>query len=134
MNWDRDITKPLLLTIVAGILAGVAGVVYLLNSSGGGRDARKAEGEQLMGSARDASRVGYGKNGSCEEAEVALKSAAGGFMGSYYYVLPQLISVNQKTARIECVPKPGIEGPTGYMEFSWESGYTTVHWSDEEHP
>jgi hypothetical protein len=132
LNWNRDITKPLLVTSGLGLLACLAALAIFIARTPAphGRDARKAEGEQLMGAARDACRIAYAKHDSIEAARARLAQAKEEFGGEYYYVSPTLVRIDEKTWRVDCIPTGGT-GPSGYLTFRWDTGNSEYGWSDE---
>ncbi|MCZ7605279.1 MAG: hypothetical protein M5U25_04260 [Planctomycetota bacterium] len=121
-----------------GILAVVVvGMLLLLlipiSGHGGSRDARRAEGEQLMGSARDFCRVQHNKGKSFEEVHAALEQevATSAFAGKYYGVEARIVRLDAGTARIYVYPTNRGDG-FGSIDFKWDTGESTIRWEQTE--
>lgn len=94
----------------------------------GGRDARCAEGHQLLGSARDFLRVKYA--GKYKLTSEAMNSwyeevGKGQFAGEYYTIEPRLVIIDESRARIYAHPTTHGE-PVLCMEFEWRSGNSNL--------
>lgn len=110
----------LIVVVIVGILALAA--IPLITSNT--RDARRAEGEQLMGAARDHLRVQYSKTGSATGPTVNLASAGvNAFQGEYY-------DVNVYTPATPSVTADALgSGDTdGLMSWLWGSGNSSISW------
>jgi hypothetical protein len=131
MNWGRDITKPLVVGIVLLLVVAVSSPLWirLLPGSHGGRDARKAECSQLLGSARDHCRMAYAKSGSIEEAQKSLAANIDQFQGSYYEVRPVLSQWREGWVRLDAYPA-GSSGAIGHMDFKFETGESDFIWDE----
>ena len=124
---ERDITKPLLWTLIGLIVAAIVALAAIPLMSTSGRDARRAEGEHLMGAARDACRTAYVKHGKVEDARAALRDQLQDFEGKYYSVAGELEILDQERARVKAMPH-GADQPIGYMEFDWSTGESNIAW------
>ncbi|MCB9894780.1 MAG: prepilin-type N-terminal cleavage/methylation domain-containing protein [Planctomycetes bacterium] len=110
----------LIVVVIVGILALAA--IPLITSNT--RDARRAEGEQLMGSARDFCRVEYSKNGnaSAVTAPFGVQVANGAFAGKYYSV-----NTYATTPSVLATASSTSDG-NGLMTWVWASGNSTISW------
>lgn len=99
----------------------------LVTSSGG--DGRRAEGDQLLGSARDFARVEYSKSGEFGNVQESFQQrvANGEFEGCYYSLGSIVVPIGKDRARIYVYPTHPGERP-GYIEFEWRSGNSEIHW------
>ena len=97
--------------------------------------ARMAEGEQLLGSARDYSRVEYSKTGAVDAvAEKFPEFVEGGdFEGKFYHV--KVLHADMENcsydAAIETHPQTDGEA-WGLMLFHWASGRSKVEWFESK--
>jgi|SRR5690606_39992530 len=111
----------LIVVVIVGILALAA--IPLITSNT--RDARRAEGEQLMGAARDHLRVQYSKTGSVGPTCTLASAGAGAFVGKYF-------EVDTFTAATPSVTANNLTGSAsdgaGTMAFQWASGTGTITW------
>lgn len=115
--------------MILGILAVIAAPAITTNT----RDARRAEGEQLLGSARDYLRVSYARTNSDRDAFAAFtqQAASGEFDGIYYNVdrMPRLSSSPGYDAELTCSPTPKAHDPSrGFMVFRWQDGAAQISW------
>ncbi|MEZ5992524.1 MAG: prepilin-type N-terminal cleavage/methylation domain-containing protein [Planctomycetota bacterium] len=118
----------LIVVVIVGILALAA--IPLITSNT--RDARRAEGEQLLGSARDALRVEYSKTNTAPATPFAPASMTQtNFTGSYFKV-----DAAYGTAAggfDQAVKAVGIAAGNpdgvGTMSFLWSSGNSTITWA-----
>jgi hypothetical protein len=96
-----------------------------------GRDARSAEAEQLLGSARDFCRVEFSKTGDASTVVEALQEEVdrGTFRGKYFGVEARMVAVNSDTARVYAFPASPSDG-FAMMEFHWKSGHSRFEWHD----
>jgi hypothetical protein len=90
------------------------------------REARRAEGEQLMGSARDATRVQYSKTGT-SPARLSQFTQLYMFEGEYYRV-DDNIQATSANATITCSPIMTATDGKGRIEFAWATGESKVRW------
>ncbi|MCB9894186.1 MAG: hypothetical protein H6839_07050 [Planctomycetes bacterium] len=97
------------------------------------RDARRAEGKQLLFSARDAARIEYSRTG-VNPGTFSSFSNPGDFAGMYYSVDDPIKATGISTrsggtssAEITCTPRSISDG-RGRVEFEWTSGGGTVVW------
>lgn len=117
------------LPMLLGILAVIAAPAITTNT----RDARRAEGEQLLGSARDYLRVEYAKSGRDRDAFMAfmLKASGGDFDGLYYTVdrTPGRARRAGYDAEVSCSPTEKAHDPSrGFMVFRWQDGSSQTEW------
>jgi hypothetical protein len=96
------------------------------------RDAPRAEGEQLLGAARDMLRTEHSRTDDAGQMKAAFKKAVrhGDFKGSYFNVSNWVVPTSETGARIYVYPDDPARG-IGYMDFEWESGSSEVHWEEE---
>lgn len=128
LRWLLSTVQGVLtLALLAFILILLA--LPLVSNGGGGRDARRAEAEQLIGSARDFCRVQQGKDKRFEEVHAALEQevATGSFAGKYYGVEARIVRLDAETARIYVYPTSRADG-FGSMDFKWATGESTIQW------
>ena len=127
----------------------ICGVVFILCPIGGifvlaaiplvasnTKEARKAEGEQMMGMARDAARVEYSKTGSNPGTFSSFMSTFE-LSGIYYNIDDPIRDVTTsgpagfgggyKKAEITCTPVTPSDGK-GRCEFSWADGNSQIRW------
>jgi prepilin-type N-terminal cleavage/methylation domain-containing protein len=123
----------LIVVVIVGILALAA--IPLITSNT--RDARRAEGEQQLGAARNFIRVEFSRAGgwttgpgSAQEKWVT-EHQSGAFDGQYFAIEITGIDVNDPPAdsEVETVSKTGNDG-TGTMTFQMGSGSSTIVWAD----
>lgn len=127
-GWAIALIVCAVLVIPVGILALAA--IPLITSNT--RDARRAEGEQLMGTARDYLRVEYSKSGMESEAFRAFSSMAstGAFDGLYYNVdrTARPVSSPSFDAEVTCSPVKGQSDGHGQNQFRWADGSSQTTW------
>lgn len=125
---------------IALIIGGVAlfilpifalAAIPLITSNTG--EARQAEGEQLLNSARDYLRIEYSKTMEDRDAFAAFATyhRSGAFDGQYYRVdpTPTLVRGGRYNAQITCSPTPAAAGgKRGQMQFAWVSGESELTW------
>jgi len=111
---------------MVGILALAAVPILIQNT----RDARRAEGEQLLGAARDVCRAEYARSGSAATvaAEFTKQVAAGGLDGKYFKIetFGDTSSVGGMDAFVRT--DSAADG-TGTLDFTWESGQAQFTWT-----
>lgn len=110
----------LIVVVIVGILALAA--IPLITSNT--RDARRAEGEQLMGAARDFCRVTYSKTGSAANvsAPFTAEVATGAFDGEYFEVQTYVPATPQLNAT-----STGTD-TAGNITWQWASGNSAIAW------
>jgi prepilin-type N-terminal cleavage/methylation domain-containing protein len=114
----------LIVVVIVGILALAA--IPLITSNT--RDARRAEGTQLLGSARDFCRVTYSKNGAWDATAVAAYAAevgTGAFDGEYYNVTAPVASSTAVGCIISATALSASDGD-GSCGFRWASGESNI--------
>jgi prepilin-type N-terminal cleavage/methylation domain-containing protein len=122
MKKGFTLIELLIVVVIVGILALAA--IPLITSNT--RDARRAEGEQLLGSARDATRVQYSKNGTAPATISSFQTLAG-FEGKYFKIV-DTITATATTGAISTNAGAGSDG-TGTITFQWASGQSTIVWA-----
>lgn len=114
----------LIVVVIVGILALAA--IPLITSNT--RDARRAEGEQMMGSLKGQARVGFAKTGAAPATLTAAGVAATERAGKYFDVNDAITVVTANvSASISAVPKTASDG-TGTCTFNWSGGDGTFAW------
>jgi hypothetical protein len=95
------------------------------------QQARMAEGEQLLGGARNIARVGYAKHGDADGASTEFEAQIeeGYFDGEYYVVrnLHPELKASEYDAAIEAHPQTEGDG-WGIIKFKWASGESEIIW------
>ncbi|MCB9894812.1 MAG: prepilin-type N-terminal cleavage/methylation domain-containing protein [Planctomycetes bacterium] len=115
----------LIVVVIVGILA-LAAIPLVTNST---RDARRAEGEQMMGAARDFCRAEYAKTGNTSDVATAfgVQAANGAFSGQYYSVAS--FSASSTVAGMDASVQTNVAADgQGRMDFTWESGTAAFSW------
>jgi hypothetical protein len=90
------------------------------------REARRAEGEQLMGSARDLCRVQHQKAGTAPKRLSAI-SRPGEFIGLYYQIDDAIESTSTQ-GKLHCSPMQSPSDGRGHIEFKWQDGSSSIRW------
>lgn len=127
MNRNRKgftLIELLIVVVIVGILALAA--IPLITSNT--RDARRAEGEQLLGSARDAARVEYSKTNTDTAVLAALAADATAFTGSYFTVGTGAWGTAAAGYDRALATNTTADG-TGTISFLWSSGSSTIIWT-----
>jgi hypothetical protein len=127
-NW---IVLGVLFTTFCGLPGGFVGIHLLLTPPGHGRDARKAEGVQLMQSAANFFRVEYSRTKDFAEASEKFRQEreSGAWSGDYYSVDPVVFELSGEfDFEITCSPSDGWTEGKGHMAFSRSSGNSTFWW------
>ncbi len=115
----------LIVVVIVGILALAA--IPLITSNT--RDARRAEGEQMLGSLKGQARVGFAKTGSEPATLTAAGVAASERNGKYFTVADAITVVAAGvSASIQAAPKTASDG-TGTCTFNWSGGDGTFVWA-----
>jgi hypothetical protein len=92
--------------------------------------ARMAEGEQLLGSVRDATRVQYSKTGVAPKKISDFQKLAS-FEGEYYAIEDTVYKVSDQEAAV--FVKPGDAADAwGLLVFEWASGNSSIEWFETE--
>lgn len=98
-------------------------------------EARAAEGEQLLGAARDACRVEYAKTGSVDSVTKGFNRyvADGNFDGEYYEVKKYIKELpgSDYDAAVTAHPKTESD-PWLLIKFKWASGNSDIIWFDDK--
>ncbi|MBZ0135047.1 MAG: hypothetical protein K8I27_01585 [Planctomycetes bacterium] len=96
------------------------------------RDARRAEGEQLLGSGRDMARIEYSKKGaapvSFSRFEMPIQPSM--LTGKYYRVDDAIHAKPGGSAEITCTPQQTMSDGTGRLEFVWSHGMGQIRWDN----
>jgi prepilin-type N-terminal cleavage/methylation domain-containing protein len=121
----------LIVVVIVGILALAA--IPLITSNT--RDARRAEGEQLLGSTRNQARVAFARLGDGLTGKLTDTYAVGGaniqpteLVGQYFGVVDATLDGASQTQVLQADPGLGNNGNdgdgVGVMEFVWATGAT----------
>ena len=112
------------------MILGILAVIMMPAITSNTRDARRAEGEQLMGMARDFTRVAYSKTGDANQAFQIFEvdRSKGLFDGTYFNVDSVGHSTGAFDARVTCVPTQSVSDGHGSMEFRWTDGSNQIRW------
>lgn len=110
--------------IIVGILALAA--IPLITSNT--RDARRAEGEQLMGSMRNHARVAYSKYGQPFDSLADAGITEDDRLGRYYAVNDEIGLEIPIHGEITCTPLESSTDGNGNMLFEWDSSAYQIHW------
>lgn len=103
----------------------------------GGRDARRAEGEQMLGSLKNQARVAMAKadsppwtlTGALEDGGCNVDTAE--LEGKYYMVDPRIELLPDGTARLRAYPRAdNKDQAAGYLTFTWGGGDGRFQWMD----
>lgn len=112
-------------TVGAIVLAAVLFSVFFTRDSVS--DARRAEGQHLMGTARDTLRVHFGKTGE-RPKRLSDVLHLEDFRGDYYVVDDELIEISDESATISCTPLVDPKDGRGFLQFEWKNGNASVRW------
>lgn len=114
----------LIVVVIVGILALAA--IPLITSNT--RDARRSEGEQMMGSMKSQARVAYSKTGAAPATLTVCGVAAAERTGKYYTVA-DAIAAGQGgyAARVTANPVTASDG-VGNLDFNWSGGDGAFTW------
>jgi hypothetical protein len=116
----------------------VLGILLLPLVTSNTRDARRAEGEQVMGVARDSARVQYSKTGQ-NPGKFSSFMSTYELSGHYYNIddpirdittggrSPSGFGGGHAKAEITCTPVTPSDGK-GRCEFSWSDGNSQIRW------
>jgi len=119
----------LIVVVIVGILALAA--IPLITSNT--RDARRSEGEQMMGSMKGQARVAFAKNGAAPTTLVGPIDtggsgvSAGELTGQYYTVTDAVAAGTGFDASISATANNGTDG-TGTHNFDWAGGNGDFVW------
>lgn len=117
----------LIVVVIVGILALAAIPLITANT----RDARRSEGEQMMGSMKGQARVAYSKNGTAPASLTVAGVAPAERSGQYWNVTDAITSSGNAatdTGTISVTSK-GSDGP-GSHTFTWGGGSGSFSWSN----
>ena len=121
--WALIICGLLFVFMIVGIFALAA--IPLITSNT--RDARRAEGEQLLYGARDFARVEFSKMGK-NPGSFSSAGSPNDFDGKYYSVDDRIQDLSREKARITATPTTASDGK-GTLDFPWASGGGRVKWN-----
>lgn len=115
----------LIVVVIVGILALAAIPLITQNT----RDARRAEGEELLGSIRNQVRAAYSKTntspGTCANAGVDTNQRTG-----QYFTVDDAIGGSGATGSLVAQDNPSNDNDgDGTMTFNWASGGSSIAWS-----
>jgi prepilin-type N-terminal cleavage/methylation domain-containing protein len=120
------LVEILIVVIIVGILSLAAIPLVTTNT----RDARRSEGEQMLGGARDFCRTQYAKTGDATSVGAAFTAeiATGSFTGEYFNVVTynSASGVGGMDANVQT--NASADG-TGTLDFAWESGVSQFTWT-----
>lgn len=98
-------------------------------------EARRAEGEQLMGSLKGLARVTYAKLGRHQDIQTLTGPVGAGGCGASpmelagrYYSVDDRVLATQRGAKLTARPNIGTNGGNGYLEFDWAGGDGRYTW------
>ena len=97
----------------------VVALIPVFNMSG--RNARMAEGMQLLGEARNQARVAYGQKSFKPRGLSEPHTGGVTLHGRYYRLVDVVVFPHESGGRIYAVPKDYFN-PTIRMDFNWNSG------------
>ncbi|MEZ5992239.1 MAG: hypothetical protein R3E76_07780 [Planctomycetota bacterium] len=122
---------PLRRAFLWGALFGTLGVfalplVPVFNTSGGGRDARKAEAIQLSSSARDVARISFAHSKEFNPLLIigtteSVKPLPDDFHGKYFATINVVSYISPEESAIYSIPASN-EQPVMRQRFRWISG------------
>jgi len=114
----------LIVVVIVGILALAA--IPLITSNT--RDARRAEGEQMMGSLKGQARVSFAKTGTAPATLTVAGVNAAERQGKYFNVSDTVTVVTANvSARLQADPATTSDG-TGTCTFNWSGGDGSFSW------
>lgn len=113
------------------VIGGVCGLLPVLvlafiplgNTSG--RNARQAEGQQLLGSARDSARVWSAKGEGKPRTLRGVLRGEGPMQGQFYRIVDVVALPHMGGGRIYAVPLD-YYNPTMRIDFDWKSGRSEI--------
>lgn len=120
--WALIICGIVVVLMIVGIMF-LAAIPLMTSNS---RDARRAEGEQLMGSAKGEARVAYSREGEAPDTFSSI-GALHVLQGRYYSVDDRIQTLGGDQARITCSPTESGDSK-GSHEFHWNSGQGKLYW------
>lgn len=100
------------------------------------RDARRAEGEQMLGAMKDLARVTYSRLGRHQDIQTLTGPVGQGGCGASpfeltgkYYTVEDRVVGNPTHGKLTANPNQGKSDGTGQVEFNWASGQAKYSWS-----
>ena len=115
----------LIVVVMVGILALAAIPIVTSNTV----DARRSEGEQMLGAARDICRAEFARSGSSATVLTEFNSqvSTGGLDGKYFSVTT--FSDTSSVASMDAYVRTNATSDgTGTLDFAWESGRAAFTW------
>jgi hypothetical protein len=123
----------MMLLLLAGVLLGLAPTVSLAEEKpAAGFDAKhRAEGEQLLGQARDWARVTYSKTGKAPESLTAGGEKMERYKGEYFNVTDKVYVVGNDGKKAAVTAEP-VDKTDGFAIniFTWFDGGNEYKWYD----
>ncbi|MBZ0134760.1 MAG: prepilin-type N-terminal cleavage/methylation domain-containing protein [Planctomycetes bacterium] len=113
----------LIVVVITGILA-LASVPVISAST---QDARRSEGELILGTVRDVARIEYARTGTSPKKLSDCGVKAKDRTGNYFKVQNAIANSNIQDARIRAVSISGDDG-RGDLHFTWNSGASEFRW------
>lgn len=110
-----------------GIVAVLLFLLFYPVHTAGARDAKRSEGEQLLGSMKNQARVGYAKTNKAPQRLTGPFETGGcrvspdELVGKYYRVEDIVLRVDDKRGALRAIPNDQ-ERPVITLTFSWEGG------------
>ncbi len=101
----------------------VVALIPVFNTSG--RNARQAEGQQLLGSARDSARVWFAKEEGKPRTLKGVLRGEGPMQGQHYRIVDVVALPHMGGGRIYAVPLDNYN-PTMRIDFNWKSGQSEI--------
>jgi prepilin-type N-terminal cleavage/methylation domain-containing protein len=118
------LVEILIVVIIVGILSLAAIPLVTSNT----RDARRSEGEQMLGASRDFCRTEYAKTGNTADVSIAFTAqvATGDWTGEYFNVT----TFNPASAVYDAnVQTNATADGQGTLDFAWDSGQSQFTWA-----
>ncbi|MBK8206383.1 MAG: hypothetical protein IPK87_06235 [Planctomycetes bacterium] len=123
--------------LIYGVVASFVflAVLPIMSCGGGSRDARRSEGEQMLGSMKNQARVAMAKTkrepwtltGTLEDGGCAVASAE--LESKYFTIDPRVQVLPDGRGRLRCYPSPEADDQAvGYLTFHWDGGDGTFEW------
>lgn len=128
--WAIVLIVFLVLLPVCGIF-GLAAIPLITTNT---RDARRAEGEQMLQSLKGQARVGYARLGLAPRTLSGSYTAQGcnvppmELQGKYFNVRDAIEAPSKTTARLTADPAGAASDGAGHLEFQWAGGDGKVTW------
>lgn len=108
-------------------LLGILAIPLITSNT---RDARRAEGEQMLGSAKGQARIQFAMVNEKPQTFSSFMDQMDlmDLTGQYYRVDDSIRAKPNDKAEITCSPLQTDSDGTGHMEFGWASGNSRVSW------